>query len=101
MIDGKTAFTGGINFGDEYINKKERFGYWKDTAVMIKGDAAFSLTAMFLGMWRYVTGNNEPLEKFYPSKVNEILPDNMTVIYSRTATIQLIGKRWDRMYTST
>ena len=75
VIDGKTAFTGGINFGDEYINKKERFGYWKDTAVMIKGDAAFSLTAMFLGMWRYVTGNNEPLEKFYPAKVNEIIPD--------------------------
>ena len=65
VIDGKTAFTGGINFGDEYINKKERFGYWKDTAVMIKGEAAFSLAVMFLGMWRYVTGENEPLDNFY------------------------------------
>ena len=48
MIDGKTGFTGGINLGDEYINRKERFGYWKDTAVMIKGDAVQSLTMLFL-----------------------------------------------------
>lgn len=47
MIDGKTGFTGGINLGDEYINRKERFGYWKDTAVMIKGDAVQSLTMLF------------------------------------------------------
>lgn len=65
VIDGVTAFTGGINFGDEYINKEERFGYWKDTAVMIKGEGAFSLAVMFLGMWRYVTGEDEPLERFY------------------------------------
>ncbi len=51
VIDGKTGFTGGINLGDEYINRKERFGYWKDTAVMIKGDAVQSLTMLFLQMW--------------------------------------------------
>lgn len=51
VIDGKTAFTGGINLADEYINKKQRFGYWKDTAVMIKGDAAWNFTALFAEMW--------------------------------------------------
>ncbi|MBR6645252.1 MAG: cardiolipin synthase [Clostridia bacterium] len=71
VIDGKVAFTGGINFGDEYINKKERFGYWKDTAVMIKGEASFSLTAMFLGMWRYITNEDEPLEKFHSEGLTE------------------------------
>lgn len=51
VIDGKTGFTGGINLGDEYINRKKRFGHWKDTAVMLKGDAVQSLTMIFLQMW--------------------------------------------------
>ena len=50
-IDGKVAFTGGVNLADEYINKVERFGHWKDTAVMLKGGAAASLTLCFLQMW--------------------------------------------------
>ncbi|MDE7365496.1 MAG: cardiolipin synthase [Ruminococcus sp.] len=51
IIDGKTAYNGGINFADEYINKKSRFGHWKDTAIMIKGTAVQSFTLMFLQMW--------------------------------------------------
>ena len=56
-IDGVTAFTGGINLADEYINRKERFGYWKDTAVMVRGEAAWSFSVMFLTMWDYLCGN--------------------------------------------
>ena len=33
IIDGKYAYTGGVNIADEYINRKERFGHWKDTAM--------------------------------------------------------------------
>lgn len=51
VIDGHTAFTGGVNLADEYINAKTRFGHWKDTAVMIKGDAVKNFTMMFLQMW--------------------------------------------------
>lgn len=51
VVDGRVAFTGGINLGDEYINRKERFGYWKDTAVMLEGEAVQSFTMMFLEMW--------------------------------------------------
>ncbi|MGX8774314.1 MAG: cardiolipin synthase [Bacillota bacterium] len=51
VIDGHTAFTGGVNLADEYINEKKRFGVWKDTAVMVKGRAANSFTLMFLQMW--------------------------------------------------
>ena len=40
VIDGKVAFNGGVNLADEYINRIERFGHWKDTAVMISGPAA-------------------------------------------------------------
>lgn len=51
VVDGKVAFNGGVNLADEYINRKERFGYWKDTAVMIRGSAVSSFTLMFLQMW--------------------------------------------------
>ena len=51
VIDGETAFNGGVNLTDEYINRIERFGHWKDTAVMLKGDAVQSFTLMFLQMW--------------------------------------------------
>lgn len=51
VIDGHTAFTGGVNIADEYINRKERFGHWKDAAIMLQGEAAKSFTVMFLKMW--------------------------------------------------
>lgn len=56
IVDGHTAFNGGINIGDEYINKIVRFGHWKDTAVMIKGEAVWNFTMMFLQMWEIVSG---------------------------------------------
>ena len=56
VIDGKVAFTGGINIGDEYINEVERFGYWLDCAVMIRGNAVHSFLAMFCTMWEFSTG---------------------------------------------
>ena len=51
VIDGKVAFTGGVNLADEYINRIERFGHWKDTAVMLKGPAGKSFALMFLQLW--------------------------------------------------
>ena len=54
VIDGVTAFTGGINIADEYINVMSRFGYWKDNAVMLKGECAWSFTVMFLSMLEYL-----------------------------------------------
>lgn len=51
VIDGRMAYTGGVNLADEYINQKERFGHWKDIAVKISGEAVKSFTVMFLQMW--------------------------------------------------
>ncbi len=55
VVDGKVAFTGGINLADEYINRKERFGYWKDAGICLKGDAVWSFTVMFLESWQLAT----------------------------------------------
>lgn len=51
VIDGKIAFTGGINLADEYIAEKRRFGYWKDSVLRVEGDAVNSFTAMFFYLW--------------------------------------------------
>lgn len=51
VIDGKVGFTGGVNLADEYINRAYRYGHWKDTAIMLKGEAVQSFTLMFLQMW--------------------------------------------------
>lgn len=64
IIDGKTAYNGGINLADEYMNYIERFGYWKDTAVKISGDAVKSFTAMFLQMWNMTSMEEEDYNKY-------------------------------------
>ena len=48
VIDGKVGYTGGVNLADEYINKVERFGHWKDTALRLEGEAVWELTRTFL-----------------------------------------------------
>ncbi len=51
VIDGHTAFTGGVNLADEYINVHRRFGHWKDAAIELQGEAVRRFTLMFLEMW--------------------------------------------------
>ena len=52
VIDGKVAFTGGINLADEYINEYPKYGHWRDCAIMLEGEAAWSMTLIFLQLWR-------------------------------------------------
>ena len=61
LIDGCVGYCGGINLADEYFDRKERFGYWKDTAVRIAGEAVRSMEGMFLVMWQVCTGKAEQL----------------------------------------
>lgn len=53
VIDGRVAYTGGINIADEYINKKQRFGHWKDVGVRVSGGAAYGFAVQFLSLWAY------------------------------------------------
>lgn len=63
VIDGHTAFTGGVNLSDEYINHVKKYGHWKDTAVMLQGEAAKSCTLMFLQMWN-ITEKTPEFDKY-------------------------------------
>jgi cardiolipin synthase len=68
IVDGNVGFTGGINFADEYINRKIRFGHWKDTTVMLKGAAVWNLTLMFFQQWIFTTGEDVDLTDFVPTE---------------------------------
>jgi cardiolipin synthase len=48
IIDGKVAYTGGANIGDEYVNVRERYGYWKDNGIRLEGAAVNEFTRLFL-----------------------------------------------------
>lgn len=63
VIDGKVGYTGGINLADEYINRYERFGHWKDCGLRVEGEAVESLNVMFLTMWN-AAKKNSPVEDF-------------------------------------
>ena len=67
VVDGNVAFTGGINLADEYINRRKRYGYWKDTAVMVRGDAVWNFTIMFLQMWETVSGEEDEYQIYRPT----------------------------------
>ena len=71
VIDGKVAFTGGINIADEYINAIEKHGHWKDAAIMLKGDGAWAFTVMFLKMWELCTNIQENYEIYFPKTESE------------------------------
>ena len=73
VIDGNVGFTGGINLADEYINAYEKHGHWKDTSILLKGEAVFNLTVMFLSMWDYLDGTTgkTAYSRYYPTVWDE------------------------------
>lgn len=68
VIDGHTGFTGGLNLSDEYINQWKRFGHWKDSGILLHGEAVWSLTAVFLACWDYTRGIEENLDAYLPRR---------------------------------
>lgn len=69
VIDGKVGYTGGINIGDEYINRDRRLGHWKDTAVKIEGSAVDNLLALFLQLFdTSAKKDSEDFGKYFPEE---------------------------------
>ncbi|MCB2291250.1 cardiolipin synthase [Clostridium sp. CS001] len=69
IIDGEHAFTGGFNIGDEYLGLSKRFGFWRDTHLLIQGDAIDALELHFLMDWRFAANENAPFNnKYFPHR---------------------------------
>ena len=67
VIDGNIVYTGGVNIADEYANDELRFGYWKDSAIKLKGAAVWNLTYLFLTIWDSITRDNDDLSLYIPT----------------------------------
>ena len=80
VIDGHTAFTGGINLEDRYINIDSPYGHWKDTAIMLKGDAVRSFTLMFLQMWN-ATEREQTYQPYLSVPVESRQSDGFVIPY--------------------
>lgn len=70
VIDGHTAFNGGVNLADEYINQVEKFGHWKDTAILLQGPAVRTFTLLFLQMW-----GEDPKGEAFSAYLNAPVPE--------------------------
>ena len=80
VIDGNVSFSGGINIADEYINKKEKYGHWKDNGIMIKGEATWNFTVMFLKIWNAYREDDDTFEKFRPT-IKDVKADGYILPY--------------------
>lgn len=54
VVDGRIAFTGGFNVGDDYVGKYPVIGPWRDTHVRIEGPAALEAQLSFVKDWNWV-----------------------------------------------
>ena len=65
IIDGTVGFTGGVNIGDEYINRISVHGHWKDSALMFRGQAVNTLISLFFEMWNLIFPDDEDVSPYY------------------------------------
>lgn len=78
VIDGNTAFTGGLNLANEYANIESPYGVWKDTGMMFKGEAVNSFTMLFLQMWNiteYMPDSTEAVGRYAFKNVEDCHDD--------------------------
>ena len=122
VIDGVRGFTGGCNLADEYINKKLRFGIWKDNFVLIKGPAVTGLTNLFVSNWSLISrdpikdvdeikkysyeNNKDCLTEEIQTEPNSYIQSYGEVPFdgedgAKTAYLQLIARAKKYIYLST
>ena len=71
IVDGETAFTGGINLADEYVGDKIRFGEWKDSGLQLKGSAVNTFTMMFFNVWNAFRSDKDDISAFYNHSISD------------------------------
>lgn len=111
VIDGNVAYTGGINLADEYINETIRFGHWKDTGILLRGEAVKSFTLMFLENWHIYQDADEDYMQFmpkepYPATTSFVqpymgTPMDVEELVARNVYINLLNDASDYVYITT
>ena len=60
VIDGKIAYTGGVNIRDDHMGRNKKLNPWRDTHIRIEGSGAYALQNIFLDDWRYCKNDTTP-----------------------------------------
>ncbi len=81
VIDGRVAFSGGVNISDEYINLKLRLGIWKDNGIKIVGSSVWNFTVMFLTMWNAHVNEDKDISHFKYQSNNKNRDNGFIVPY--------------------
>ncbi len=71
VVDGKQAFVGGHNVGDEYLGKTPKFSAWRDTHIKVEGPGVLPLQAIFSADWTWATGFAPEAELVEPVRCGE------------------------------
>ncbi|GEP18869.1 cardiolipin synthase [Pediococcus argentinicus] len=66
VVDGKVGYVGGFNIGDQYLGRKKKFGYWRDTHIKIVGSGVYGLQSRFILDWNATSPENAIDEEFNP-----------------------------------
>lgn len=80
IIDGQTAFVGGINVSDKYINNGKYKLYWRDMHIRIDGPAVYYLQYLFITDWKFCCNNSLKTEEVYFKKLKETKQDSFVQI---------------------
>jgi len=71
VVDGKVGFVGGLNIGDEYLGRSKQFGFWRDTHMVIWGEAVYGLQNTFLNDWNFVSRQSIKSDSFFPQQEHQ------------------------------
>lgn len=93
VVDGRIAFTGGMNIGDEYLGLNRDRGYWRDCHLRIEGPAVLQLQQTFAEDWYFATGQPLTDLALYPdpgdpgNMVAQVIAGGPTGVYNTTRLV--------------
>jgi cardiolipin synthase len=72
VVDGRVAFTGGLNIGDEYLGKVPRFGFWRDTHLRVEGPGVADLQRVFVEGWDFAAEEDLRGPEYFPPPMTSL-----------------------------
>jgi cardiolipin synthase A/B len=96
LVDGKVAYIGGLNVGDEYMGQSKRFGHWRDTQIELRGPCVAAVELSFLQDWHWATGEMLGLPVMPPpterqGEATAIIVPSSPADAIRTCTLMLLS----------
>jgi len=106
IVDGTVGYIGGLNIGDEYINRNPKYPFWRDTHFKIQGEAVYILQNIFFKNWRFITGEIPEGQEYFPKQrklgreLIQIVPSGPDYVWEsiQQAYFSIITSAKDKIY---